>query len=212
MVLIYYLLVLFLIVSNSLYPYAEEFEAFDFVPGAIARQEYESIRDYLQVCQHETKEVATEVLFNAIRFGSKRHKKIVDVALDFDADVTKDMGGGITSLHVSAAKKIVKRKTDKNKKHKLLAKLLSSQEVLEKIDTSDSFGNSPLHYAAQAGNWKSIKELLFYGACPHKENNAGVVPANLTNSSKFHSLVRKKGALCVCVCQYFNTICHLTFE
>ena len=113
-------------------------------------------------------------LYKAVKKG---HKGIFEILLNHGARIQNKKANGHTLLHAAAlSKNVVGSDTTEM--------WISIQDIIAKvgakaINAKDSFGYTPLHYAAKEGNESSVSTLLASGADIHVENKEGKTPLAL---------------------------------
>ena len=123
------------------------------------------------------------LLYIAARYG---HLEVVKTLLEKGADLNKKNNNGYTPLHIAAQynnsevveKLITKYEELNNHKTKGLLSFFKGGKTF-KIDQVDSFGDSPLHLAAQYNSLEVVKKLLEKGADLNKKNNNGYTPLHI---------------------------------
>lgn len=86
--------------------------------------------------------------------------------------------GDLIPLHFAAA-----QATNPQIFHALLQKM-KEQGVLNKVNTQDIDGQTPLWFAAQRGNISAIRTLLQFGANPNIKSNDGQLPIDVAPKNK----------------------------
>ena len=127
-------------------------------------------------------------LYEAVKGG---HKDIFELLLNYGARIQDKEDDGNTLLHAAAlSKNVIGSDTTEMR--------ISIQDIIAKIgakgiNAKDSFGCTPLHYAAQIGNQASVSTLLAVGADPHAQTEESQTPLELT--LKWNSLATAKQLL-----------------
>ena len=145
--------------------------------SAVYRKDYGALADISPPDVNATDADGRTPLMHAVLAGDS---EMVGFLIDRRADVNiADRGQNWTALHFAAD-----NENDENVRQLL--------EAGATVDAADTFGNTPLWRAVMSSgaNLAAIRELLKYGADPHKKNNHGKAPVDIARESGRFELLR----------------------
>ncbi|KAJ6244848.1 ankyrin repeat and death domain-containing protein [Anaeramoeba flamelloides] len=110
--------------------------------------------------------------------AKKKNEEVVEFVLNISKNITFYDTNQTTALHYSACRNDVK----------ILKLLLKSKKI--PINCKDSFGNTPLHIAAENNHYEVIKALLKYDPDHDLKNKIGLTPKDIVKESRCKKVLK----------------------